>query len=237
MNTIDPLHLSYRLEQEDKNRITDDNNYDMKDYTGIQNISLPVSDKQPTLHSQMKETQSVTYEDQYYNFTVGVTSSNENVNIKSNGIKNQNDTEYTNINKDAPQYYKNMTLNGESGQNYVILDPKETGFNRSNKLVGKSTEYRLNGLAEKSGENLEHYVTTEDGTYDSTGVIRHKETDSNVYSHSVDNVYDSASHTVKSNESFDTYDHFIGEKTEDNYDLSKWTFFCLHFILQKENIQ
>ena len=43
----------------------------------------------------------------------------------------------------------------------------------------------------------------------------------NVYSHSVDNVYDTASQRRKNEDKEDDYDHFIGQKTEDDYDISK----------------
>lgn len=43
----------------------------------------------------------------------------------------------------------------------------------------------------------------------------------NVYGHSMDNMYDSMIHARKESQSENQYDHFVGKKTEDDYDISR----------------
>ncbi|CAG2249497.1 unnamed protein product [Mytilus edulis] len=64
------------------------------------------------------------------------------------------------------------------------------------------------------------YCQSEEGTYDVSGCNRHKVADGNIYSHTVDDVYDSTTHKRNDDEQEDKYDHFIGQKTEDLYDIS-----------------
>ena len=118
---------------------------------------------------------------------------------------------------------------------YCILDPNETGFNRSRNIskqnaVNESKDTDRKDINENCyvfakpfGENL----LTRTGGYDSlesTAQNLHCEnvyncTD-NVYSHAVDNVYDSTTHCKSVDMSDNTYDHFFGEKTEDEYDVA-----------------
>ncbi|CAC5389521.1 unnamed protein product [Mytilus coruscus] len=69
-------------------------------------------------------------------------------------------------------------------------------------------------------ENNDVYCSSEEGTYDFAGSNRHKEADGNIYSHTVDDVYDSTTHKRNDDDQEDKYDHFIGEKTEEVYDTS-----------------
>ncbi|CAC5389538.1 unnamed protein product [Mytilus coruscus] len=64
------------------------------------------------------------------------------------------------------------------------------------------------------------YCQSEEGTYDISGCNRHKEADGNIYSHTVDVVYDSTTLKRNDDDQEDKYDHFIGQKTEDLYDTS-----------------
>ncbi|CAC5384131.1 unnamed protein product [Mytilus coruscus] len=67
------------------------------------------------------------------------------------------------------------------------------------------------------------YCQSEEGTYDISGCNRHKEADGNIYSHTVDDVYDSTIRNRNDDDQEDKYDHFIGQKTEDLYDTSMRT--------------
>jgi hypothetical protein len=48
----------------------------------------------------------------------------------------------------------------------------------------------------------------------------HAETESNLYSHTIDDVYDVTRQDRRPDGKENTYDHFFGNKTEDDYDIS-----------------
>ncbi|CAC5361486.1 unnamed protein product [Mytilus coruscus] len=118
-----------------------------------------------------------------------------------------------------------------TGNNYLVLDPNETGFNRSEGSKNTNWSYELakpihhgNRIKVDEGKSkypVEVYASSEEGMYDSSHGNRHKESERNVYSHTIDNVYDSTSHTRNNDETEDSYDHFNGKKTEDDYEISK----------------
>ncbi|CAG2253958.1 unnamed protein product [Mytilus edulis] len=64
-----------------------------------------------------------------------------------------------------------------------------------------------------------------DGTYDvsSNNKKRENQIDDNIYSHKADDVYDSAGHHKLPDKSDETYDHFFGQQTEDEYDTTTRT--------------
>ncbi|XP_076073384.1 uncharacterized protein LOC143044989 isoform X2 [Mytilus galloprovincialis] len=64
-----------------------------------------------------------------------------------------------------------------------------------------------------------------DGTYDisSNNKKRENQIDDNIYSHKADDVYDSAGHHKLPDRSEETYDHFFGQQTEDEYDTTTRT--------------
>lgn len=66
-------------------------------------------------------------------------------------------------------------------------------------------------------ENNDVYCSTEEGTYNFVGSDCHKEADGTIYSHTVDDVYDSTTHNRKDDDQEDKYDHFIRQFTEDVY--------------------
>lgn len=122
-----------------------------------------------------------------------------------------------------------MISNNASSNNYLVLDPNITGYNRSEDKT-KTDQYELaqpvNTLQDKTGFNITNrtddtYCLSEEGVYDSSRVNRHKESTNHIYSHTVDTVYDSTSRYRSDSENPDTYDHFTGRKTEDEYDISK----------------
>ncbi|XP_052068042.1 MAM and LDL-receptor class A domain-containing protein 1-like isoform X2 [Mytilus californianus] len=92
-------------------------------------------------------------------------------------------------------------------ENYTVLDPKETGFDRS-KMSDKKQSY---DLAKPISPNNAQYVMSKEGKYDCAGRSNHKELE-NIYNHAVDNVYDSGSYKRNDFGTADTYDHFVGQK-------------------------
>ncbi|CAC5408144.1 unnamed protein product [Mytilus coruscus] len=125
----------------------------------------------------------------------------------------------------------NLEFDNNTGNDYLVLDPNETGFNSLDGPPSTTGSYELAKPIEDSGyrkdkkgmetnsDNL--YACSEDGVYDSAHGNGYTESESNVYSHTVDNVYDSSIHTKKNAETEDNYDHFTGKKTQDDYDISK----------------
>ncbi|XP_071132460.1 uncharacterized protein [Mytilus edulis] len=84
----------------------------------------------------------------------------------------------------------------DDGQ-YFVLDPGPTGFNRSN------TNY-----SEK--DNEAQYASSSDGVYDVTNERRHiKKDETNIYSHTVDDVYDTSAHDRRGKERDNAYDDCV----------------------------
>ncbi|XP_063447573.1 uncharacterized protein LOC134727121 [Mytilus trossulus] len=84
------------------------------------------------------------------------------------------------------------------GGQYFVLDPGATGFNRSNNAYSDSET---------------QYATSSDGVYDVTNERRHTEKDEiNIYSHTVDDVYDTSAHDRRGKERDNAYDDFCYTK-------------------------
>ncbi|CAC5398275.1 unnamed protein product [Mytilus coruscus] len=62
------------------------------------------------------------------------------------------------------------------------------------------------------------YALSEEGVYDKTNERRHVVKDTDVYSRTVDTVYDSSEQHMRQERKEETYDHVFGQKTEDIYD-------------------
>ncbi|CAC5389527.1 unnamed protein product [Mytilus coruscus] len=109
-------------------------------------------------------------------------------------------------------------------ENYMVLDPNETGFDRSN-ISDKNQPYELaKPISDKyTDDENDRYAVSQEGTYDYSGSNRRTELEDNIYNHAVDDVYDSGSHKRTNEGKDDTYDHFFGQKTEDDYDISRKT--------------
>lgn len=117
-------------------------------------------------------------------------------------------------------------------ENYVVLDPNETGFNRHVNMTVEH-DYCSNEHAKLTNENClrndtnrqnaSPYEMTTEGTYDSAGISLHAVNGDSIYNHTVDDVYDESSHIRKVGEREDTYDHFLGLKTDGDYDITKCT--------------
>ncbi|XP_071130345.1 uncharacterized protein [Mytilus edulis] len=78
---------------------------------------------------------------------------------------------------------------------------------------------------ENPNDNNLYSHTSDDGTYDvsSKNKKRENQNDDNIYSHKADDVYDSAGHHKLPDRSEETYDHFFGQQTEDEYDTTTRT--------------
>ncbi|VDI26143.1 Hypothetical predicted protein [Mytilus galloprovincialis] len=91
--------------------------------------------------------------------------------------------------------------------NYTVLDPKETGFDRS-KIYNNKQSYEL---AKPDRAENDEYGMSKEGTYDCAGRSNHNELE-NIYNHAIDNVYDSGSHERKDFGNENAYDHFVRQK-------------------------
>ncbi|CAG2190858.1 unnamed protein product [Mytilus edulis] len=95
----------------------------------------------------------------------------------------------------------------------IILDPKNTGFNRT--ISDTPTGYEFAQSVSDTRGNFsadDQYAISEEGVYDHSRNNRHKESEDNIYNHAVDTVYDSGSHKRYHKGTEDTYDHFFGQK-------------------------
>ncbi|VDI83999.1 Hypothetical predicted protein [Mytilus galloprovincialis] len=104
---------------------------------------------------------------------------------------------------------------------YMVLDPTATGFNRTT-LPNTRSDCEFAKPVIVTGNSIgdeDQYALSEEGCYDHSGNNRHKELEVNIYNHSVDTIYDSGSHKRKGEGREDTYDHFLGQITEDGNDI------------------
>lgn len=91
--------------------------------------------------------------------------------------------------------------------NYTVLDPNETGFDRS-KIINNKQSYEL---AKPVRAENDEYCMSKEGTYDCAGRSNHKDLE-NIYNHAIDNVYDSGSHERKDFGNENAYDHCVRQK-------------------------
>ncbi|CAG2202829.1 unnamed protein product [Mytilus edulis] len=206
------------------------------DYTGIQDIAMPIANEhRPPYPGLEMETR----DDQYHDISDVNNDSNKNISDPSKYVKpnnkNKNVGDQRSHNDSAIPDPSNETViisNSHSTvNNYVVLDPNETGFNRSEGPEKMNGSYELaqpihhidhsKDSKWKRKTSNDVYAHSEEGVYDSSNGNRHKESESNIYSLAIDNVYDSSNHTRKNGEAEDNYDHFSGKKTDDDYDISQ----------------
>lgn len=127
-----------------------------------------------------------------------------------------------------------VSTSGKSSiENCVVLNLNKTGFNRhlnmtvehdkcSNKPAKSANANRLRNDINKPTASL--YEMTTEGTYDSAGIRLYAVNGNAMYNHTVDDVYDASSHKIQEgNREEDTYDHFRGKQTNDDYDIMKCT--------------
>ncbi|XP_071130381.1 uncharacterized protein [Mytilus edulis] len=158
---------------------------------------------------------------------------NSDVSGRKQDLKQTNlNYDYATVEPSTEQgYTSKMISNDAASNNYLVLDPQITGYNRSEDKTKTEQQYELaqpvNTSQDKTSFDSTTYLTddtyglSEEGVYDSSRDNRHKKSTNNIYSHTVDTVYDSTSCYRSDSENQDTYDHFNGGKAEDQYDISK----------------
>lgn len=103
---------------------------------------------------------------------------------------------------------------------YMVFDQNNTGLSRTT-LPSNGYQFAKPVTDDhKKIDDDDQYALSEEAVYDHSGSNRHKEFKDNIYNHAVDTVYDSGSHKRQNEKGGDTYDHFTGHKTEDDYDIS-----------------
>ncbi|VDI01656.1 Hypothetical predicted protein [Mytilus galloprovincialis] len=111
----------------------------------------------------------------------------------------------------------------ETSDSALLSEPTVTGLNRT-QLAKTGYEFAKPVLeTENKIDDEDQYALSEEGVYDHSRNTRHKELEVNIYNHAVDTIYDSGSHKRNDDEREDTYDHFFGQKTEDDYDITTTT--------------
>lgn len=117
---------------------------------------------------------------------------------------------------DGLQYDDERQLNPSSSQ---CLSQDKMSKNNANVYLPKNLD--------QSGKQLTdlYNISDEDGTYDVSSNKKQltPQNDNNIYSHTADNIYDSGSHHKMTDRNEDTYDHFFGKQTEDEYDTTTRT--------------
>ncbi|CAG2192316.1 unnamed protein product [Mytilus edulis] len=128
-----------------------------------------------------------------------------------------------NSDKKFSNFMSNATEENYLGQQDIALPQYPT----NNKvLYSQVQKHDTDTTKNEDGQDCSHpskdtespYALSEEGVYDKTNDRRHVVNDTDMYSRTVDTVYDSAEQHMKEDRKEETYDHFFGEKTEDNYD-------------------
>ncbi|XP_063440862.1 uncharacterized protein LOC134721653 isoform X2 [Mytilus trossulus] len=128
-----------------------------------------------------------------------------------------------NSDKKFSNFMSNATDENYLGQQDIALPQYPT----NNKVLYSQVQKRdTDTTKNEDGQDCSHpskdiespYALSEEGVYDKTDDRRHIVNDTDMYSRTVDTVYDSAEQHIKEERKEETYDHFFGEKTEDNYD-------------------
>ncbi|CAC5411625.1 unnamed protein product [Mytilus coruscus] len=213
------------------------NNLGANDYIGVQDIALPLTANHAS-HMENDTHSSNTSVRGFDSTHAHAKISNVNkkrvqapayaVHRKTTSSDNQslNDDKYSIVDQTAETSF-NGNIDDETGtaDSYMVLDPTETGFKRtqcSNIASGYEFVKPVKDTGNKIGDE-DQYALSEDGVYDHSGNNRHKELENNIYNHAVDTIYDSGCHKRNDEGREDTYDHFFGQKTEDDYDISTTT--------------
>ncbi|XP_076072708.1 uncharacterized protein LOC143044536 isoform X1 [Mytilus galloprovincialis] len=95
-------------------------------------------------------------------------------------------------------------------------------YNNSVDTIYDSGSHKINDETREDGDE-DQYVLSDERVYDHSRIISHNESEDNNCNNAVDTIYDSGSHTINDETREDTYDHFFGQKTEDQYDISTRT--------------
>ncbi|VDI76408.1 Hypothetical predicted protein [Mytilus galloprovincialis] len=128
-----------------------------------------------------------------------------------------------NSDKKFSNFMSNATEDNYLGQQDIAL-PQYPSNNKV--LYSQVQKHDTDTTKNEDGQDCSHpskdtespYALSEEGVYDKTDDRRHVVNDTDMYSRTVDTVYDSAEQHIKEERKEETYDHFFGEKTEDYYD-------------------
>ncbi|XP_052069284.1 uncharacterized protein LOC127708456 [Mytilus californianus] len=188
------------------------NNLGENDYIGSQDIALPLTAN----HSSHMQNDG-----KYSNTAYAV---RRNTTLSDN--QTLNDDKYSIVDQTAETRFNETREDGTgTTDSYMVLDPSATGFNRT-KLSNTPSDYEfakpVMNAETKIGDEVQ-YALSEEGVYDHSGSNRHKQLEDNIYNHAVDTIYDSGSHKKNDEGREDTYDHFFGKKTEDDYEITTRT--------------
>ncbi|CAG2240400.1 unnamed protein product [Mytilus edulis] len=136
---------------------------------------------------------------------------------------------YAILDPDATGFDRTKPEPKVNDDSYTVLDPAETGFDRTkyrDDMPSQSVNIKNSGKA-IHGHDIQNEITNgegnhslnKDGQYDLLNqVCRPKDDNEHTYSHSVDEVYDitNQNRTLRTDDSLNAYDHFIGSKTSDD---------------------
>ncbi|CAG2250125.1 unnamed protein product [Mytilus edulis] len=95
-------------------------------------------------------------------------------------------------------------------------------YNNSVDTIYDSGSHKINDETREDGDE-DQYVLSDERVYDHSRIISHNESEDNNCNNAVDTIYDSGSHKINDEKRENTYDHFFGQKTEDQYDISTRT--------------
>ncbi|CAC5358897.1 unnamed protein product [Mytilus coruscus] len=126
-----------------------------------------------------------------------------------------------NSDKKFSNFMSNATDDNYLGQQDIALPQYPT-----NNKVLYSHNSNKNTTQNDDGQDYSHpskdtespYALSEEGVYDKTNERRHVVKDTDIYSRTVDTVYDSSEQHMRQDRKEETYDHVFGQKTEDDYD-------------------
>ncbi|CAC5410564.1 unnamed protein product [Mytilus coruscus] len=128
-----------------------------------------------------------------------------------------------NSDKKFSNFMSNATDDNYLGQQDIALPQYPT----NNKvLYSQVPNSNKDTTKNKDGQDYSHpskdtespYALSEEGVYDKTNERRHVVKDTDVYSRTVDTVYDSSEQHMRQDRKEETYDHVFGQTTEDDYD-------------------
>ncbi|XP_052069260.1 uncharacterized protein LOC127708431 [Mytilus californianus] len=242
--------IGSRLVSCDKSKEKLRNNPETNDYIGNQNIALPqaVSPTRHVQYEDLHTTSGNRSTRNYSSTNIHLQNIDDKYDYAKNIVKNNsktsndksstptyvvlqddsykrnpeaNNDEYAVVDPTAESSFKQTPKTLTQGaENYMILDPNQTGINRS-KFPNAGQSYELaKPIRDTKDRKNDLYALSSEGTYDHSGITRHHKEQDTIYTHAVDNVYDSTSRGLNIDRKEDTYDHFFGQETEDEYNIS-----------------
>lgn len=195
------------------------------DYSGHQNVAFPNSAQHVSQNRNIcenKDTAIYSIPSHQYGYASAKQDDSDNY---------ENNTAYEMCDSHEIDFKTGNLPQPNLPKNQLVLDQVQTDFKeqRTDEEDQRRNDYDLampiyNDIYDKQNENIllsnDTYIIPEDGTYDHTHNTRHAEPESNLYSHTIDDVYDVTRQDRRPDGKEDTYDHFFGKKMEDDYDIS-----------------